>query len=350
MKKKDFKPKKAYIDGDSILFFASSSLEITWRVYKTEAGEEICRFKSVADANAWLEECQIMEVDTKFQYQGDVTKLIRHTEYQVNDDIAEGIKVFEDTVKKWVKRSGCEDFVVYIGAKKGQKVFRHDIATIKEYKGSRTGRKPEKLDEIRKAVSKLPYVKIARGNIEVDDVVQKLAQQRYTNCLISIDKDARGCVGCFLMIPDDHDKPVFSRPDIVGRIRMKDSGKVAVLGWLSLMFQCLTGDTVDSIKGLPKYGKVKAYEILKDCDNKPVSYLPEVVRSVLSHYYRVYGLSYTYKHWDGSTDVTRCYKGMFEENLRLLYMVKHKDDKCEEIMDIVNSVTDEEMEEMVNVK
>ena len=128
---------------------------------------------------------------------------------------------------------------------------------------------------------------------------------------------------------------------------MTDNGKVAVLGWLSLLFQVMKGDSADFIAGLPKYGDKKAYEILKDFDNKPIAFLPEAVRSVLSHYYRVYGLSHTYTHWNGTTELTRTYKEMFEENLRLLYMVKHKDDKCEEIMDIVNSVTDEEMEDMV---
>ena len=347
MKKKPTKPTKAYIDGDSILFFASSSLETTWRIYKTPEGEEICRFNSAQAGKNWIDECLDMEADIQHNYEGDVTKLIRHTEYEVSDDIKEGVKVFKDTVKKWVKQSGCKDFVVYIGAKKGQKVFRHDIATIKEYKGNRGGRKPAKLDDIRQAVSKLPYVKIARGAFEVDDLVQAYAQRKPTNCLISVDKDARGCVGCFLMIPDDHDEPVFSRPDIVGRIRMKDNGKVAVLGWLSLLKQTITGDTVDCIAGLPKYGEKKAYDILKDFDNKPLKYLPDAVRAVLSHYYRVYGLSHTYTHFNGSEKLTRSYREMFEENLRLLYMVKSKDDTCEEIMQIVRAITDEEMEEAI---
>lgn len=348
MNKKKLTPKKAYIDGDSILFFAASACETTWYIYSTPDGKEIARFKEANSGKAWIEECSSFGFDGQFGYEGDVKELVRTVEYEVKDDISDGVKVFKDTVKKWVKQSGCEDYVVYIGKKKGQKVFRHNIATIKEYKGNRSGRKPEKLDEIRQAVSKLSYVKIARGNVEVDDVCQSNAQKKYTNCLISVDKDARGCVGCFLMIPDDHDKPVFSRPDIVGRIRMKDNGKVAVIGWLSLLFQCLKGDTVDCIQGLPKYGDKKAYEILKEFDNLPIKHLPDAVRAVLSHYYRVYGLTYSYTHWNSSQTLTRSYKEMFEENLRLLYMIKHKADKCEEIMDIVRSVTDEEMEEMIN--
>lgn len=346
MSKKPKPPQIAYIDGDSLLFISASSASTTMYEYRDQEGNLIAKFPSADAGKSWISNIEVLGFDDAHGFTGDVDTLTREKIVTPDDDIETAKKTFNTMVKRWVKQSGCKDYVVYIGAKKGQRVFRHDLATIAEYKGNRKGQeKPPLLNKVRKWASQQPNVKVARGAVEVDDLVVAYTERKGEKaCLIGVDKDAKQVVGCWLMIPDEHDKPVFSKPDIVGRIGLKSNGKVKCIGWLALLFQMIKGDSVDNIKALPRHGDKKAYDILKEFDNKPISALPDAVRAVLSHYYKQYGLTYQYTHWDGSQTLTRSYKEMFEENLRLLYMLRSKDDDASVIMDIVNSVKDEEME------
>jgi len=340
------KPRVCYLDGDGILFKSASSGEIVWRVAKDKDGNEIARFDSVSAYNNWIFEIETFETDIHYGYKGDVADITRETEYELKDP-KECEKVFKREVKKVLKATGCDEIRVYISKKAGTKVFRHKLATLHEYKKGRSNqRKPYYLEYVRKFARGLNGVVVVRGDIEVDDRVVELAEKGGRNaCLAAEDKDSLQAKGCWVYHIGKHEKPVWSNPKIVGRIGKRDNGSTKMLGWLSLMYQMMKGDKqVDGIVGLPKYGDKKAYELLKEFDNKPINVLPEVVRTVLREYYRVYGESHEYEHWDGSVVVSGSYKSIFEENLLLLYMRRFKDDNCRVIMNIVDNITIEELE------
>ena len=339
------KPKVCYLDGDGILFKSANAGEICWRLAIDKDGNEVARFDSVSAYNNWLFEIETFGCDNLHGYEGDSNDLTRKTEYELNDP-KECEKVFKREVKKVIKATGCEEIRVYISKKAGTKVFRHKLATIHEYKKGRSNqRKPHYLEHVRKFARGLNGVIIVRGDIEVDDRVVELAEKGGRNaCLAAEDKDSLQAKGCWVYHIGKHDKPVWSNPKIVGRIGKRGNGSVKVIGWLSLMYQMMKGDKqVDGIVGLPNYGDKKAYELLKPFDNKPISELNKVVRVVLSEYFKVYGVSHSYDHWDGSGLIDASYKEIFEENLLLLYMRRFKDDSCREIIDIVDEIETEDL-------
>lgn len=336
------KPTVCIYDADTLLFESASAGEQVWYVYKDENDKEVARFDSAQKGKNWLSEFEVFGCDPYFNFTGDPSTLTRHTEYEIKD-VEDCYKNFDKGLKKILKLSGCKKIVAGVSKKSGEKVFRYDIATMREYKKGRSElRRPHYLEEVRKYARKHPNVVTPRGDIEVDDwVVIQGAKYGTKVCVAFKDKDGLQGFGFWLLHVDNHTKPVFSSDKIVGRIGERD-GKVRKIGYLSLMYQLICGDTADGIIGLKGKGEKLAKELLFKYDNKPIELLPEVVGKVLRAYYNVYGLSYTYPHWNGSGELTRSYKDIFKENLILLWMRRFKDDNCEQIMKIVDEFEIEE--------
>lgn len=330
-KAKPKKPTTCILDADGLLFEAASTVgEQVWYIYKDKEGNEVARFDSAQKGKNWIDEIKFIGFDIEHGYEGDVDELTRHTEYEILD-VRECYKAFKSGLKKIKKMTGCKEIVAYIGKATGAKVFRYDLATIYPYKKGRgDSRKPHHLEAVRKFARTLPEVKTVIGDVEVDDKVMEVAEKLGEKaCLTFTDKDALQAVGCWVYHMGNHDKPVWSSPNIVGRIGKRDNGKTKMLGWLSLMYQMIKGDkSVDGIVGLPKYGDVKAYELLAEFDNKPMTYLPKVIDKVLAEYHSVYGDEHTYTHHNGVDEITASYKDIFMENFYLLYMRRYKNDDC----------------------
>lgn len=344
--KKPKKPTICIFDADSLLFSAAQAGETTWYIYSDENGKEIARFDSAQKGKNWIEAAMFMEYDELHQYTGDFDKLTRTTIYEIGD-VKDCYKAFDKGLKKLLKETGCTEMRAYIGKRSGAKVFRYKLATIHEYKKGRSNlRKPHYLEEVRKYARSLDCVTTVNGDIEVDDRVVEVAEKLGDKaCLTFYDKDSLQSRGTFLYHIGNHTKPVWSNPNIVGRIGKRDDGKTKKLGYLALLWQMIAGDKqVDGIVGIPGKGDKFAFDLLEPFDNKPLSVLPEAVESVLRVYYGKYGREYTYTHWDGSVSITASYKDMFEENLMLLWMRRFRNDKCEVIMNIVADIEFEDEE------
>lgn len=343
--KQKIKPEICVLDGDGLLFEAALAGEQVWYDYHDQDGNLVASFKDARAGNNWIDEIQSMGIDMYYGYTGDADSLIRTTRYEIKD-VELCYKAFKKGLKRILKLSKCKEVRCYLSKKSGFKVFRYQLATIHEYKKGRSNsRKPHYLEAVRKFANTLPEVRTVRGRIEVDDkVVQEAESIGAKACLVAADKDALQVKGAWILHLGKHDHPVWSDPNIVGRIGKRKDGSVKRLGWLALMFQMFTGDKqTDGIVGLPKYGDVKAYNILKPFDNKPIKHLPDVVRAVLREYLRVYGSTHTYTHWDGSVEITASFRDMFEENLLQLYMRRFNNDHCDEIMSIVRHIDEEEL-------
>lgn len=329
------KPTIAIIDLDSILFQAASAGEQVWYVAKDDDGNEIGRVKSAAEYSSWLEECAVFGMDVKFNYDGDVSTLTRHTEYEILN-VGRCYKAFDRLVADWVKAAGCTSWRGWMGAKAGQPVFRHKLATLNQYKPGRDEtRKPYYLEEVRKYARKNSNCVTAKG-LEADDFVVANTERRGDKaCLISVDKDSLQLRSGWVLLYGQIPEPVYCNPDLLGTL-WQSGGKVFGTGVLFTLWQMLKGDkAVDGIVGVKGYGDIKSYNALKDFNGMPLEALPEAVQVVADIYSKVYGEEYIYKHWSTGKEIKAHWKDLFEENLRLLWMLRHKDDKGQIIMEHV---------------
>lgn len=322
------KPTHGFIDADMPLFMAASAGEQIWYVYKDEDGDEVARFDSAAKGKHWLGECEVFGVDMEFGYEGDLSALTRHTEYEIKD-FKECTKAFESIIKKWAAKAGVKEYTAYVSKGSGAENFRYAIATLHPYKEGRDGlRKPHHLEDLRKWCHSQPWCKKAVGLVEVDDITCAMAQRRGDKAVvIAGDKDAKQVVGTWYIIPDEMDEPVYSDPATVGYVEY--NGKKAVgCGWLFLLEQTLEGDKADTYKGCTGIGDTKACDILSPFNHQPIEKLPEIVNIVAKVFEEKMGGEYTYINHHIGEKVIVSYKDVFIEMLKLAYMLKHKNDVC----------------------
>lgn len=142
--------------------------------------------------------------------------------------------------------------------------FRIEIATLKPYKGNRKDKKPFHYLNLKYYIQNMYDWKMAE-NLEADDLMA-LEQVNCQNTIICTrDKDLR-------QVPGWHfswelaNQPQFG-PILVegyGWIKLsEDKKKLVGVGDKFFLSQCITGDAVDNIPGLPKYGPDKAFKILE---------------------------------------------------------------------------------------
>jgi hypothetical protein len=142
--------------------------------------------------------------------------------------------------------------------------FRTEVAKLRPYK-ERAGNKPFHFYNI-KAYIKAKYDWRSRDGLEADDLMAVEQSNRLENTIICTrDKDLRA-------VPGWHygwelgNQPQYG-PSLVtelGSIRLSENRKhLKGEGTLFFLSQCLTGDAVDTVPGLPKCGPVKAFEILQ---------------------------------------------------------------------------------------
>lgn len=336
-KKQPSQPTKAFVDGDLALYPAACTAQTTWYVYVDETGKEIARFDSAAKGAAWIEEQQVFGFDVQHNYQGDCSLLTRTVEIE-QGDLETAKKNFESIIKRWVRRSGVEDFEVYVAGSGNVPNFRMNVAIRKKYKGNRDNvAKPVHFNALREWVLTLPYVKRTASGFETDDQVcakaQKLGQK---GLLIQSEKDGLQCVGCWVFHPDLHDKPVFSDPSTVGWIEKKGN-KIVGLGWLFLLKQIILGDTCDFYSGLDGAGIKQSMTTLAPFNNQPIAELGNAVKAVCELYMTKYGNEYELVDKDGNKRTVSWYD-LFEETVRLAYMLKSKKDRPDIILDIARKM------------
>lgn len=321
------KPEVTYADLDIALFISASSAEKIQYIYY-DGDKEVARFGSAKAGKDWIEESEMMGCDIEFGFEGDFETLTREVEY-IDLGVEKAYEVFDQLIDEYKKSAGTPVFKGYVSASTGAEVFRHKVATIKPYKGGRASRKPVHLEAVREyAINHHGFIQ-TKGSIETDDMTQALAQRAdEKGQLLSLDKDSQTCVGCWLLNENYFDKPVFSDPTIVGWLE-KSGDHVVGLGNLYLCYMGLVGDVVDAVVGVPRVGKAKAYELLREFSNKPADTLPDALSVVAKEYKKVYGDKHEYKHWKTGEKITRGWYEMMLEQFTLLYMLKGSNDDVE---------------------
>ena len=147
--------------------------------------------------------------------------------------------------------------------------FRHEVATVKPYKGTRKGSKPLHYDNLTAYMINCHPCVVAEG-CEADDLLAR--EQRDDTIICTRDKDLR-------MVAGNHFGWLCGKqPQYGPRVVSEEEG------FRFFCTQLLTGDTVDNIPGLPRVGPVKAASILEGCND-----MEECLKAVREAYRAFYG-------------------------------------------------------------
>ncbi len=188
----------------------------------------------------------------------------------------------------------------------GKGNFRYEIATRRQYKEGR-GAKPFHYYNL-KAYIKGKYEYVETVGMEADDALGIEQTKRADTIICSRDKDVRA-ISKWHYGWECYNQPSFG-PEYVselGGIRLSlDRKSIKGEGLLFFYAQCLVGDSTDTIPGLPRFGAVKAFEILDGCPS-----INEAFKRVLEAYRGVYG--------DGAE------RELLEQG-RLLHMTRYLDE------------------------
>lgn len=149
------------------------------------------------------------------------------------------------------------------------KLKRHDMATVKEYKGNRKDKtRPKFFYDLRNYMEE-KYVTVHRPGFEADDVVLGIAKHltsQSTECVIvTNDKDLYQVTGTFFN-PKDQSWTIVTEKDATENLHM----------------QWLHGDSTDNIPGIEKVGPKKAAKILSAYEQ--AQYPEAVFRAYITKY------------------------------------------------------------------
>ena len=201
-----------------------------------------------------------------------VKYVVAYKIYQDVQKIERGeLQIFlkEDPVIKYTKQwisdflLRIEDPMIFCFSAPSSSTFRCNVAFEKQYKGNRKKDYTEydgKLQDMANSMKYIVdnYVSLVTTDLEADDILSML-QDPDNTYIISNDKDLK-------TVPGYHYDYALNN---IKLIPPKDA-------LYFLATQMITGDTTDSIPGLPGYGPVAAEKILAQC-RKPSEYIARVL-------------------------------------------------------------------------
>lgn len=225
-------------------------------------------------------------------------------------------ELVDKRITEIIETTGALAYEVYLT---GPGNFRNELATIKPYKGTRTGNeKPYHWETVSRRL-KEHWGAITVNGIEADDFLALRGTEEGRGLTIcSRDKDLRQVPDCvhYSWKCGEHQPAIGPFVvDGVGEVgyevkiygaKQQKSYKLKGHGDAFFYGQLLVGDSVDNIQGCPGVGPKKAVDLLGDLRD------PEALfRACVYEYHRVYG-----EGW----------REALEENARLLYLVRSRAD------------------------
>lgn len=216
-------------------------------------------------------------------------------------------KLCELRLQEVMKKTGCTEVELYLTGKGN---FRYDIATILPYKGNRKQPKPFHYENMRQYLMFMHRAQVVDG-MEADDMLAiRQTEMGSDSVIVSRDKDLRTVEGWHYSyaLSTQPEKPLEYITEL-GYLTLKPKNKLIGGGHRLFYAQCLMGDKVDNIQGLPKHGPVKAFNILKECENET-----ELYETTFEAYKNFYN------------DEEEARKAL-HENAKLLWMVRDFDEK-----------------------
>lgn len=322
------KPTKIIMDLDSVLFAAASAAQQVKYTYKDKQDNIVAVFDSAKSGKNWVEGITDFGIDIEHGYTGPVEELSRDVSYEVGD-VRNAYKMFDRLLEGYLKQVGNLRWKGKVAAKTGAKNHRLSKCSIQEYKGNRKGAtKPYYTEDVRRHALTYKEVSKSIGGLESDDYIVSMAQERGQDCLAWMpEKDVFVTSGAWFFAPNLMDEPLFSPPDIIGKLWIDGRGKLVGCGFLFCIAQALMGDQADYYAGCKGCGEKMTFEILGEHSGKSWDKLPEVIHAALQPFRKVYGESYKYNHCMTGKPMDVTFREVFIENLTLAYMVKSVDDR-----------------------
>jgi 5'-3' exonuclease len=300
------------VDADIVAYRAACAAEKTEYELYDNQGCHVERFKSAKACKEHLEELSefLMEDISGYERRSVV----------VDGGLDTAQKALISLVTQIKKEVDAKDYRFYLT---GTDNFRNDIATLKKYKGNRTGPKPKYLEDTRNYLIAEHGAKVING-VESDDACSVALFNGFSRygvdcnvCLVSIDKDLLGTPGV-------HYNFIKKEWIFIDEFTAD----------YHLFKQALTGDRTDNISGLSdltkefreKYnlskrkgvGDKTAESLLSECMDRY-----EMYETVLTAYFDWYGHICVYKDWTG---VNRfgTFEDIADENIELVFMERVK--------------------------
>lgn len=235
------------------------------------------------------------------------------------------------------------------------KVFRHEQATIQEYKSGRNNLKPLALDIIEELLLTEYNGRLATDSLEADDWLCidsheawkdwiKTKHQRDRLIVVTPDKDARQCEKSHLFNPDTMKLPMTING--FGKLYWKENTatpSVTGHGRIWLYGQIILGDKVDAYcprhlynkrceqEGIsPKrFGDTAAFNLLSKCTTDK-----EALEAIVKQYKVWYPEPFVYQHWQTGQDIQATWLTVAEEMWMLARMKRWLGDdaKLEDVL------------------
>jgi len=178
--------------------------------------------------------------------------------------------IIDDRLVQVLEKTGCKEYEFYLTGKNN---FRNDVATLKPYKGNRKKPKPYHYNNLRNYLMFAYGAQVVDG-MEADDMLAiRQTEEGDNSCIVSRDKDLRMVEGWHYGYPvgNQLEQPL-EHVDKLGYLRLNKKGKLKGAGMRWFFAQCLMGDRTDNILGIPRLADIKAYNLLKACQNEDELY------------------------------------------------------------------------------
>ena len=238
------------------------------------------------------------------------------------------------------KLAGATSYVLFITPSGSNKGGRAAYAVSKEYQANRSGRStpPEHLSAIRGYMGEELPSSVSLEQ-EADDA---LAQANYRaiaagtpelSVLMSKDKDLWMVPGYYYDFAAEAVEYEESTFGWIGVDRSKSSPKVVGRGTKYFWAQCIMGDAADNICGLPKWGAVKAADILADASTDIECY--DIVRELYQ--------SSPHKWTNWKTGEPCSWGEALYGDMHLLWMRRTIDDRVDDFLKEVLATQEEEL-------
>lgn len=269
------------IDSDPMVYAAGFAVQHTFYDVLTKNGKLVKTFEGKKKLNAWLEENEKKASDFVIESKHE-TEPLQHATHILDTQLSSIMQYFQ-----------AEQSILYLTDDRRGFNFRDYLAMQRKYKDRPANNRPVYYKALREYLVS-EYGAVVVTGFEADDAV---AMQAYSSnyyedtevVIVSIDKDLR-------MVPGRHYNP--------DKKQLSDVS--AREGMHNFFMQLLTGDTTDTIPGVPRVGPKKAEKLYEDCCTEA-----EYFAVALDQYRKVYGEA--------------CLSTIFEQG-RLLYMLRYAGD------------------------
>lgn len=240
-------PKTALIDGDVLLFQACCVV-----------GGRTPYWVDLEDGTTEYFDC--FKNRREFMGALDEAGIVYWTKDMTSQMVDRGLSLMKQMTNRILEDTGCSEWKIIVSSSDRSVNYRYSVDV--NYKAHRPP-KPPALKPLRnEAMKKLTHIEETDTG-EADDKLGLLQTKDTVIC--SIDKD-------LLMIPGMHynmSTRKVIKVDEFGSLELsKDRKSLKGTGYIWFCAQMLTGDRVDNIPGLPKYGPVKAYNALSSRKTK----------------------------------------------------------------------------------